>query len=86
MAAAISVYKQAGFVSKEPYYETPNAGTFARPLQPDPADAGVAPESYWEIAGNWAAHDARNGGVIAHRGLAPTPIAKGQGLKKARAP
>ena len=34
MAAAISVYKQAGFVPIEPYYETPIAGTlfFARPL------------------------------------------------------
>jgi len=34
MAAAISVYKEAGFVPIEPYYETPVAGTlfFARPL------------------------------------------------------
>jgi ribosomal protein S18 acetylase RimI-like enzyme len=34
MDAAISVYKQAGFATIEPYYETPIAGTlfFARPL------------------------------------------------------
>ena len=34
MGAAISVYKQVGFVPIEPYYETPIAGTlfFARPL------------------------------------------------------
>ena len=34
MAEAISLYKQAGFVPIEPYYETPIAGTlfFARPL------------------------------------------------------
>jgi ribosomal protein S18 acetylase RimI-like enzyme len=34
MAGAISLYKKAGFIPIEPYYETPIAGTlfFARPL------------------------------------------------------
>jgi hypothetical protein len=34
MTEAISLYKKAGFVPIDPYYETPIAGTifFARPL------------------------------------------------------